>query len=153
MEKHGMVSRWAFIILDGVYVTEYQNVRVEEAWHVTIGDIVIKLHDMIVVIFIQKVCVKLWLVVALIDFGLNFCLCWVQSTQRHEIKGLNSQVVFPSAHGSLSVPMGACLSSFTVVLIVTKVLTPSFISKKRVWQSTKCVHYTPRTLLHVQPLS
>ena len=44
--------------MDGVHVTEYYHtVCGEGAWHVTIGDIVIKIRD--IVIFIQKVCVIL----------------------------------------------------------------------------------------------
>ena len=52
-----MVRRCAWIILDGVYVTVYHTVRGESTWRATIGDIVIKIRD--IVIFIQKVCVIL----------------------------------------------------------------------------------------------
>ena len=57
MKKYGMVRRCAKIILDGVYVTVYHTDREEETWHTTIGDIVIKIHD--IVILVQKVFVIL----------------------------------------------------------------------------------------------
>ena len=57
MKKYGMVRRCAKIILDGVYVTVYHTDREEETWRATIGDIVIKIRD--IVILVQKVCVIL----------------------------------------------------------------------------------------------